>query len=64
MTVTGGESLGLVKVKVEIKLPKVVKKGGSISDGCNAAADWSLCSAKFHAHPQAVLNRIGPKIFL
>lgn len=30
----------------------------------NASADWSLCSANFHAHPQAVLDRIGPKVFL
>lgn len=30
---------GLVKAKVEIKLPKVVRNEGSISNGCNAAAD-------------------------
>lgn len=60
----GGESFGLVKAKVETGFPKVVKKGGSIEDGCNVAADWSQCSANFHAHTQAVLNRIGPNIFL
>lgn len=46
----GRESLGLVKAKVEKKLPKVVRKGDSISDGYKAAAGWGQHSANFKAY--------------